>query len=168
MRLDKIKNTFNDYKMELSFGQLEVIAAALEQDHSDPVSDELHAELQWYMQRVPGPGEEEEDIKAREEAAAGAPTGDVEGEDVPVPVPPTEGSADQGEAPPRPEEIEAGGEGMPGEEAPPTGEETEPGEPDAAAVKNALAGGGPVPEPGYTDQEPKNGEEERLPAPPNE
>jgi hypothetical protein len=165
MILKKKAKTFNDYTLEISFGQLEVIAASLEQDHSDPVADELHAELQWYMQRVPGPGEEEEDLKAREDSAPGAPTGNVEDEGVPVPMPPTEGSADQGEAPPTPDEFdEEGGPGAPGGE----NENAEPGEVSPEAIKTTLSGGGPVPEPGYTDDGSRPEADEELPPPPNE
>lgn len=85
MKLEKIKKTYNDYKLELSWGQVEAIAAALANNHSDPLSDELYAEWQWYMERVPGPGEDEEEIEAQQKAAEG---GAMEGEDLPIPMPP--------------------------------------------------------------------------------
>ena len=85
MKLEKIKKTYNDYKLELSWGQVEAIAAALANNHSDPLSDELYAEWQWYMERVPGPGEDEEEIEAQQAAAEG---GAAEGEDLPIPMPP--------------------------------------------------------------------------------
>ena len=89
MTLEKIKKTYNDYKLELSWGQVEAIAAALSQNHSDPLADELFAEWQWYMERVPGPGEDEEEIEAEQKAAAGGGMeGEVEGEDLPIPMPP--------------------------------------------------------------------------------
>ena len=89
MKLEKIKKTYNDYKLELSWGQVEAIAAALSQNHSDPLADELFAEWQWYMERVPGPGEDEEEIEAEQKAAAGGGMeGEVEGEDLPIPMPP--------------------------------------------------------------------------------
>lgn len=86
MKLEKIKKTYNDYKLELSWGQVEAIAAALSQNHSDPLADELYAEWQWYMERVPGPGEDEEEIEAEQKAAEGGMEGE-EG-DVPIPMPP--------------------------------------------------------------------------------
>lgn len=155
MILKKKAKTFNDYDLSLSFGQLEAVMASLERDHADPVADELYAELQWYMQRVPGPGEEEDDQKAREEGAVetgAAATGDVEGEDVPIPMPPTEGGV-EGEEPDMPpgaegEEGFEGGDVSPGEELPsPEGME---GGPEAGF-------GGP----------PSEGEDlDKLPAPP--
>jgi hypothetical protein len=89
MKIEKIKKTYNDYKLELSFGQLEAISNALAANHSDPLADELYAEWQWYTERIPGPGVDEEDIKAeQEQAQAGGPEGAREGEDVPVTMPP--------------------------------------------------------------------------------
>jgi len=92
MKLEKIKKTFNDYKLELSWGQVEAIAAALQANHSDPLADELNAEWQWYMQRVPGPGEDEEEIEAQQKAAEGGGMAGEGGEggedDLPIPMPP--------------------------------------------------------------------------------
>jgi len=121
MKLEKIKKSFNDYKLELSWGQVEAIAAALEQNHADPLADELYAEWQWYMERVPGPGEDEEAYEAQQktaEGAGGAP-GEAggEGEDLPIPMPPgseagtpPEGSEEEPSFPPE-EGMESGPEG---------------------------------------------------------
>jgi hypothetical protein len=68
MKIQKLKDTFNDYKVELSWGQLNAIYKALEQDHADPLADELYAELGWYLENVPGPGEDEEVYKEAKEA----------------------------------------------------------------------------------------------------
>jgi hypothetical protein len=106
MKLDKVKKSFNDYDLELSWGQLEIVRAALERDHSEPIADEMLAELEWYMDRVPGPGEEEEEVKAREEGGAPVP-GESEGE-MPVEMPPAEAPGAGPEPPPQE---------MPGEEA---------------------------------------------------
>ncbi len=117
MKLEKIKKTYNDYKLELSWGQVEAIGAALEQNHSDPLADELFAEWQWYMERVPGPGEDEDAYEAQQKAAEGGGHPGVEGEeDVPIPMPP--GSA-AGTPPPGGDEApfppEEGAEGAPPE-----------------------------------------------------
>lgn len=159
MKLEKIKKTYNDYKLELSWGQIEAIAQALSQNHSDPVSDELHAEWQWYMERVPGPGEDEEEIEAQQKAAAegGAP-GAVEGEDLPIPMPPGQSAG----TPPGGEE----------EVAPPSDEEMAGAEAGPEDVERGL----PEPEPGGGSAEPHGlqvlkGEAEpamALPEPPNE
>jgi len=156
MKLEKIKKTYNDYKLELSFGQLEAIRDALEAKHDDPVLDELLAEWDYYLAHVPGPGEEEEDAKTR--ANGGMPTPEDE-EGGGLPMPPTEGEApaEPGAAP----EAPAPG----GLEAPPKGE-LEGGEggeditaDDLAAV---LSGDAPVPE--FDDDE----AEPDLAAPPAE
>lgn len=79
MRIQKIKDTFNDYRVEMSWGQLNAIHAALEKDHADPLADEAYAELNWYLQNVPGPGEDEEEYKeAREAEKQEMEAGDLE------------------------------------------------------------------------------------------
>lgn len=146
MKLEKIKKTYNDYKLELSWGQIEAIAQALSQNHSDPLADELYAEWQWYMERVPGPGEDEEEIEAQQKAAAeGGQPGAVEGEDLPIPMPPgkeagTPPGGGEEVAPPSEEEMAGGGE--------PGGGEV--GLPEPEGEPQAEPGGGeemPVPEP---------------------
>lgn len=101
MKIDKIKGTYNDYKVEVSFGQLQAIKSALERDHADPVSDELYAELCWYLDNIPGPGEEKDDLKARDEMGVDDITkdgnDDAENDDYPLPMPP--GHADGGTDP---------------------------------------------------------------------
>ena len=57
------QESYNDYDVEMSYGQLQAIYRALERDHSDPLADELYAELGYYLQNVPGPGESEEEYK---------------------------------------------------------------------------------------------------------
>lgn len=79
MRIQKIKDTFNDYRVELSWGQLNAVHQALEKDHADPLSDELYAELGWYLQNVPGPGEDEEEYKNAKEAEKQSMQGGEEG-----------------------------------------------------------------------------------------
>jgi hypothetical protein len=98
-------------------GQIEAIRAALEKDHADPISDELLAIFTYYVEKVPGPGEEEEDLKAREGHPGMA--ADEEG-DFPIPMPPqdgTDGGAPMGEEPPTPPSTP-----MPGGDASPTGD----------------------------------------------
>ena len=161
MRLDKIKNTFNDYKVELSWGQLEAVRSALEADHSDPLKDEMLAELQWYMDRVPGPGEEEEDQKQRE-AGQVVPTEGGEEGDYPVPMPPTDGMAQTGGEPQEPPAEMPGGEpgaegGMPDEGGmPPEGMGDMGGE----APEGDLGAEAPLP--------PESEVDRQLPEPPAE
>lgn len=83
MKIQKIKDTFNDYRLEMSWGQLNAIYQALEQDHADPLADELFAELGWYLQNVPGPGEDEDEYKEAKDAEKAALDGggDASGSD---------------------------------------------------------------------------------------
>ena len=57
IKLTKVKQTYNTYRLEMSMGQLEAIRSALERDHADPISDELLAIMTYYLEKVPGPGE---------------------------------------------------------------------------------------------------------------
>lgn len=111
MKIKKMKfdgmDSFNDYQVEMSYGQLVAIRNALEKDHADPLSDELYAELNYYLQNVPGPGESSDEFKAERDAAK--KTKDEAGEEIP------------GEdAPASDTEVEAGSAGLP---APPSDEE---------------------------------------------
>ncbi len=63
MELKKVKDTYNTYSVKLSFGQLVAIRDALKKDHSDPLSDEVLAEIEYYLNNLPGPGEDPEDYK---------------------------------------------------------------------------------------------------------
>jgi hypothetical protein len=68
MVIKKKKDTFNDYSVEMSWGQLNAAYRALEKAHADPLADEMFAELGWYLQNVPGPGEDEDEYKAAKDA----------------------------------------------------------------------------------------------------
>lgn len=136
MKIKKMKfdgmDSFNDYQVEMSYGQLVAIRNALEKDHSDPLSDELYAELNYYLQNVPGPGESSDEFKAERDAAkktkeeAGA---EVEGGEAP----PTDTELEAGlPAPPSDDEEDLGAPiGSTGDEG---GEPGEPGEPGEGAV----------------------------------
>ena len=138
MKIKKIKGTYNDYSCELSFGQLTAVRNALGTDHADPLADELYAELNWYLDNIPGPGEEEEDIKREQEAAesgmaspeaAGQPMKPSADDLLPAPGEEEGGAAPggpEGEMPPGPEGEGGpppGAEEGPGEEGPPPEEE---------------------------------------------
>jgi hypothetical protein len=166
MKLEKVKKTYNDYSLELSWGQLEAIAAVLEANHSDPLADELYAEWKWYMEHVPGPGEDEAKWDAQQKASAeasvqGGAEGEAGEEDMPIPMPPGSeaGTPPEGgaEAPYPPEEGAAGGIQQP----------------TPAAIK---LGAKPRPEPGLPEPGaegepgamPPEETDERLPEPPRE
>lgn len=173
MKLEKIKKTYNDYKLELSWAQVEAIAAALEKDHANVVSDELYAEWQWYMNHVPGPGVDEDAFEQQKVAAGGQAggTGDVEGGDesadsLPIPMPPGESGADTegAEPPPHPpvgEEDDLGAEAGPTSELP--GEADEAGDYTLPDLGNEA--------PAKPESKPKKGKKptnEPLPEPPAE
>ena len=90
MNIKKVKNTYNEYNAEgLSYGQLEAVRDALAQNHATVVGDEFYAEWSWYCDKLPMPGEDEEEIKAEQKAAKdGGKEGEIEGEDIPVALPP--------------------------------------------------------------------------------
>jgi ribosomal protein L12E/L44/L45/RPP1/RPP2 len=67
MKLTKVKDTYNDYRLELSWGQLEALISSLESNHADPILDEMLQELKWYLNNVPKPGESEEEFKENTE-----------------------------------------------------------------------------------------------------
>jgi hypothetical protein len=68
VQIKKKKGTFNDYDVQLSWGQLNAAYRALERFHADPLADEMFAELGWYLENVPGPGEDEDEYKAAKDA----------------------------------------------------------------------------------------------------
>lgn len=79
MVVKKKAGTYNTYSLEVSWGQLNAFFHALEQDHADPLADETFAEIQWYLQNVPGPGEDEEEYKEAKEAEKQAIEGGDDG-----------------------------------------------------------------------------------------
>lgn len=88
MIIKKKAGTYDVYTVECSYGELLAFKVGLESDHADPVRDEKLAELSWYLERIPGPGQEEEKAGAKgADAAAGGVPGE-EGDDVPIPMPP--------------------------------------------------------------------------------
>lgn len=60
MKIDKVNNSFNTYKIELSYSEMMAAFKALAQSHADPVADEMFRGLQYYIERLPGPGEDKE------------------------------------------------------------------------------------------------------------
>jgi hypothetical protein len=137
MKIKKVEKQFNTYAVELSYGQLVAIRNALEQDHSNPLADEGYAEINWYLQNVPGPGEDQEDFKAERDAAK--KTKDEAGEEI---------SGE--EAPATDTELEAG---LP---APPSDEEEDLGAPLGTTGEEGEEGGE-----GGVDAGPKLSPEER-------
>lgn len=105
IQMSKSKGTYNTYKLELSFGQIEAIRQALKAKHDDPIADELLAMFEYYMRELPGPGEDEEVQKDRQAAAQTAE------DDFPIPMPP--GSDTMAEEPGAPGEDEVPTEKLP-------------------------------------------------------
>lgn len=146
IQLKKKSGTYNTYTIQLSYGQIECIRQALEKDHASPIADELKALFDYYLQTLPGPGEEEEDVKARDAMVSGGQGEEGgEGDDVPLPMPP--GEEDDGE-------VTVAGEGPEGD----FGDEEGLPEPPAPEAMPDMGGGG----------EDDMGIDDRLPAPPRE
>jgi hypothetical protein len=145
MKLKKLKDTYNDYQMEISYGQLMAIKNALATDHSEVLSDELYSEINWYLQNVPGPGESEEEFDSKNDGGLqGAPGKEEGGADDLLPAP-----------------------NAPGEEAGP--EPSGGGEDDLPPGRNLYPGEGGDGE-GAPDHSPEGGDEadQHLPAPDEE
>jgi hypothetical protein len=155
MKIKKIKGTYNDYSVEMSFGQLLAVKNALGADHADPVADELYAELEWYLTNIPGPGEDEEDLKKAEEAGESGMASPEAAETPGGPAGPAQG--DTNDLLPAPPGSEGEGVGEGGELPPPEGIEDEGA---------AAAAGGP---PGPSEEGGEESEaDRRLPPPPEE
>lgn len=174
MVIKKKAGTYDVYTLEVSFGELEAFRTGLEADHADPVRDEKLAEIGWYMDRLPRPGEDEKEMKAATEG--GVPGG--EDDDVPVPMPPgTQAGTppDGGEQPTFPpgesEEVHTEEAGLPEPGADGGADalgglddpNAEGGAPKHEAPRNgARSPGGPGGVPHEADMD------KRLPAPPRE
>lgn len=79
MQIKKRDGTFNMYSLELSFGELVATMSALDDVTSGgPVVDEMVAGLKWYLDNLPGPGEDKEDFKAKKEAEKDAKNGELD------------------------------------------------------------------------------------------
>jgi len=100
MKITKQAGTFNMYRLEASFGELDAIRQALEKDHSGAVGDELYHTIDWYWKdnHMPFPGQEEEDIKKDKEKAKNAAEGTDEegGGELGLEAPPEDGAGDEG------------------------------------------------------------------------
>jgi hypothetical protein len=126
MKIKKVKcdglDSFNDYQVELSYGQLIAMRNALEKAHADPLSDELYAELNYYLQNIPGPGESSDQFKAERDMSKkteGEAGQEVAPGEEGAQGPPTEVGLEAGEGAggelPAPPSDEMAGEGVGGE-----------------------------------------------------
>jgi hypothetical protein len=69
MKIKKQESSFNTYTLEVSFGELVAIQRGLEfTDEVDPIVDEMREGISWYMNNLPGPGEDREEFKAKKDA----------------------------------------------------------------------------------------------------
>lgn len=158
MKIKKVKydglDSFNDYTVELSYGQLCAARDALEKAHDNPLSDEMYAELNYYLQNIPGPGESSDQFKAERDAAT--KTQDQAGQEVAP-------GEDMGAGGPPPETGLEAGQGAGGSlPAPPTdefGPESSPG-PEGEPGEPGMPSGGGAPE-GDFQEGPKLSSEER-------
>lgn len=69
MIVKKKPNTYNTYTLEnVSFGELIAIRDALVEKGSDSLTDEMAAAINWSLENIPLPGEDETDLKDRKDA----------------------------------------------------------------------------------------------------
>jgi len=77
MELSKSDKHYNKYRAELSYGELVRLRDLLQPDNSNPIDDEMFNALDWYIKRLPQPGETKDDLKAKEEGGeAGGAAGE--------------------------------------------------------------------------------------------
>lgn len=88
MQIKKKSETFNDYTLNCSYGELEALKDALAKNHTGPIADTLYAGLLWELERLPKPGEEE-DKKGEGEGADDMPS-PLKAEKPEAPKPPAE------------------------------------------------------------------------------
>lgn len=67
MKIDKVKDTYGDYKVTLTYGQLIAIRKCLKEHGKEPISDELVKELEYYLDKLPKPGVDEDEEGSNEE-----------------------------------------------------------------------------------------------------
>ena len=81
MKITKKKGSFDDYTLEVSYGELGEIRDALSKAHNNAIADELYRGILWSMERVPRPGEEEDGEKETDLTKAHhKPDGEHEGD----------------------------------------------------------------------------------------
>lgn len=63
MKIQKVNDTFDVYKLEVSFVELTAIRGGLAGEAPGVVGDAALQAIDWYLNHLPGPGEEEQDKK---------------------------------------------------------------------------------------------------------
>lgn len=111
MKITKINGSFNEYKLELSWGELEAIYQSMAHNHTGPIADEVFDGLTWYMNNnLPLPGEDpkkKKDEKGGEEDAeldAMLPDPDAAAQDLDEPAPVSPARLPAAEVPPGPKD----------------------------------------------------------------
>jgi hypothetical protein len=61
VKIKKTSQSFDEYTVDLSWGQLTAIRDALIRSHADPIKDEILNNINWSMDRLPKPGEDKDD-----------------------------------------------------------------------------------------------------------
>ena len=68
MKIKKKADTYNTYTIDdVSFGEMVAIRNALKTTSSDALTDEISATIDWSLDNIPLPGEDEADFKAKKE-----------------------------------------------------------------------------------------------------
>ena len=121
MEIKKKKNSFNEYTLEVSYGELEAIKNSLQSNHTGPVADELYAGVCYYLERLDPPGVDTEEASKGGEGGGEAPLGaEGPGDDM--------GADDLLAAPPMDDADMGAAEGPPEGGAPEAGPPAESGE----------------------------------------
>jgi hypothetical protein len=60
MEIKKKSSTFDTYVAELSYGELMAMRDSLAKSHTGPVADDLYQGVQWHLEKLPKPGEDED------------------------------------------------------------------------------------------------------------
>lgn len=102
MKISKQSGSYDLYRAELSWAELNAVIGSLDASGTGAVSDELLAGFKWYMEKLPKPGEEEDDEKETTEKSD-------EGELTELPAPDAEIELEEPEV--VPEELPAPTEG---------------------------------------------------------
>ena len=69
MHIEKVNNTFDTYKLTISRGELSALSDALDKVDPSPVTDAMREGVQWYLNNVPGPGEDKKEFIAKKDLA---------------------------------------------------------------------------------------------------
>jgi hypothetical protein len=74
VKITKAEGQYDTYRMEVSFGELRELHDRLRDDHAGVVADEMFNALDYYMRKLPAPGEDKKERENAAEKVGDAPT----------------------------------------------------------------------------------------------